>query len=101
MMVDYLTKMIYYEFIKVTIDVPDLAKVIINIVMRHPSIIESIVTNQGSLFISKFLSLLYYFLGIKRRLSTAFHSQTNGRTESENSTIDAYLKVLVNWEQNK
>ena len=71
--VDWLTKMIYYKPVKMTIDSLGLAEVIINVVVRHHSFLDSIFTNQGSLFTSKFWSLLYYFLGIKQRLSTAFH----------------------------
>ena len=46
---------------------------IINMVVRHHGLLDLIVTNQGSLFTSKFWSSLCYFFGIKRRLSTAFH----------------------------
>ena len=43
--VDRLTKMIHYEPVKVMIDTPDLAKVIINMIVRHHAILESIVTD--------------------------------------------------------
>ncbi len=79
--VDRLTKMVYYEPIKVTIDAPGLAEVIIDVVVRHHGVPESIVTDRGLLFTSKFWSLLCYFLSIKRKLSTAFHPQTDGQTE--------------------
>ena len=98
--VDKLTKMVYYELVKITIDAPGLVKVIINIVVWHHGLFNSIITEQGSLFMSKFWSSLCYFLEIKRRLSMAFHSQTNGQTERQNSTIKAYLRAFVNWEQN-
>ena len=57
-------------------------------------------TDRGSLFTSKFWSSLCYFLGIKWRLSTAFHPQTDGQTGRQNSTIKAYLWAFVNFEQN-
>ena len=79
--VDWLTKMVHYELVKVTIDTPGLAEIILHVVVWHHSLPDSIVSNRGSLFISKFWSLLYYFFGIKRRLSTAFHPQTDGQTE--------------------
>ena len=71
--VDRLTKMVYYEPVKVTIDAPSLAEVIIDVVVRHHGLPDSIVTDRGLLFTSKFWSLLCYFLDIKQRLSTAFH----------------------------
>ncbi len=94
--VDRLTKIVHYEPVKVTIDAPGLAKVIINVVMRYHGVSESIITDRGSLFTSKFWSLLCYFLGIKRKLSTAFHPQTDGQTERQNSTMEAYLRPFVN-----
>ncbi len=81
--VDCLTKMVYYELVKVTIDIPGQAEVIINIVVCHHSITKSIVTNQGLLFISKFWSLLSYFLGIERRLSIYFTLKQMIRTKDK------------------
>ena len=92
--------MVPYEPVKVTIDAPGLAEVIIDVVVRHHGLPDSIVTDRGSLFTSKFWSSLCYFLGIKRRLSTAFHPQTDGQTKRQNSTIEAYLRAFINIEQN-
>ena len=75
--VDQLTKIVHYEPVKVTINALGLAKVIFNIVVWHHSLLDLIVSNKGLLFTSKFWLLPCYFLGIKRRLSTAFHSQTD------------------------
>ncbi len=97
--VDRLMKMVYYVPVKVTIDAPGLAEVIINVVVRHHGVPESIVIDRGSLFTSKFWSSLCYFLGIKRKLFTAFHPQTDGQTERQNSTMETYLRAFVNWEQ--
>ena len=79
--IDRLTKMVHYEPVKVTIDAPGLVKAILNVVVWHHGLHNSIVSDRGSLFILQFWSLLCYFLGIKRRLSTAFHPQTDGQTE--------------------
>ena len=98
--VDRLTKMVHYEPVKVTINAPGLAEVIIDVVVRHHGLPDSIISDRGAIFTSKFWSSLCYFLGIKRRLSTAFHPQTDGQTERQNSTMEAYLRAFVNWEQN-
>ncbi len=98
--INWLTKMVYYKPVKVTIDILGLVEVIINMVMCHHGVLESIITNQDLLFISKCWSLLCYFLGIKRKLFTAFYLQTNGQTKKQNSTMEVYLRVFVNWKKN-
>ncbi len=97
--VDRLTKIVHYEPVKVTIDAPGLAEVIIDVVVRHHGVLESIVMDQGLLSSSKFWSSLCYFLGIKRKLSTTFHPQTDSQTKRQNIMMEAYLRVFVNWEQ--
>ena len=98
--VNQLTKMVHYELTKVIIDAPSLAEIIINVVVRHHGLPDSIVINWGFFFTSKFWTLLYYFLDIKRRLSTTFHPQIDGQTERQNSIIEAYLQAFINFKQN-
>ena len=43
--VNQLTKIVYYEPIKVTVNAPSLAKVIINVVVHYHGVLESIVTD--------------------------------------------------------
>ena len=93
-------KMVHYKPVKVTIDIARLVEVIINMVVRHYGLLDSIITHRRLLFTSKFWSSLCYFLGIKRRPSTAFYSQTNDQNERQNSTMEAYLRAFVNFEQN-
>ena len=88
--------MVYYEPIKVTSNAPGLGEVIINVVVYHQGVLELIVTDQILLFTSKFWSLLYYFLKIKKRLPTVFHPQTKGQIKRQNSTMEAYLRLFVN-----
>ncbi len=97
--VDQLIKIVYYEPVKMIINAPALAEVIIEAVMWHYDLPDLIVCNWDSVFILKFWSSCCYFLGIKRKLSTAFHSQTDGQTERQNSTIEAYLQAFINFEQ--
>lgn len=52
--VNWLTKMVYYKLVKVTINVVALAEVIINTVVWHYSLLDSIVSDLGSVFIQSF-----------------------------------------------
>ena len=98
--VDCFTKMVHYKPLKITLNAPGLAEVIIDVVIRHHGLSDSIVTNKSFFFTSKFWLLLSYFLDIKQKLFTAFHSQTDGQTEQQNSRIEAYLRAFVNFKQN-
>lgn len=97
--VDRLTKMVHYESVQKTLTAEGLTEVIIDTIIRHHGLPDSIVTDRGSLFTSQFWSSLCYFMSIKRRLSTAFHPQTDGQTERQNSTMEAYLRSYVSFKQ--
>ena len=88
--------MINYKPIKDTIDVSGLTKMIIAMLVYHHGVLKSIVMDQSLLFTSKFWFLLYYFLGIKKQLFTAFFSQINSQIERQNSIIKAYLRAFIN-----
>ena len=98
--IDRLIKMVHYKPVKITIDAPSVIKVIIDMLVQHYGLPNSIVTNKGSVFTFKFWSLLCYFLGIKQRLSTVFYPWTYRQTKKQNSIIKAYLRAFVNFEQN-
>ena len=63
--VDRLTKTVHYELVKITIEAAGLAEVIIDVVIWHHGLLNSIINDRGAIFTSKFWSSLYYFLGIK------------------------------------
>ena len=92
--------MVHDKPVKITIDTLGLAEVIIDVIVCHHSLPDSIVTDRGSSFTSKFWSSLCYFFGIKRWLSTAFYLQINGQTEWQNSTLEVYFQAFVNFKQN-
>ena len=52
--VNRLTKMVHYKPVKITINALGLAKVIIDVVVGHHNLPDSIITDRESLFISKF-----------------------------------------------
>ena len=52
--VNWLTKMVHYELVKVIIDTSGLVKVILDVVVWQHGLSNSIVSDRGSLFILKF-----------------------------------------------
>lgn len=89
--VNWLTKMVYYGPVKITIDTPSLLNVIIKAIVLYHNQLDLIVPDQGSVFTSMFWFLYYYFLGIKRKLFIIFYPQINGQTERQKSIIETYF----------
>ncbi len=83
--------MVHYKPVKIIINAVDLAEVIIEVVVQHYSLSDSIVSDWGSVFTSKFWFSLYYFQGIKRKLFTVFYAQTDAQTGRQNSSMKVYL----------
>ena len=68
--------------------------------INQNDMMRNIISNRDSLFTSKFWSILCWHLDAKRRLSTAFHSQTNDQTKRQNQVLKHYLRVYCNYKQN-
>jgi transposase InsO family protein len=60
---------------------------------------EDIVSDRGSQFVGLFWSRFCQLTGIKRKLSTAYHPETDGATERANQELEAYLRMFANFEQ--
>lgn len=61
---------------------------------------KSILTDQGSEFMSKTMKELARAFKIKQLNSTAYHPQTNGALERSHATLKDYLKQYVSEDQN-
>src|SRR3979411_193162 len=77
----------------------DMARLYIQHVYRTRGAPESIVTDRGPQFISPFWEEVWRILGIKLKLSTAFHPQTDGQTEIMNQYLTQRLRPFVNYYQ--
>ena len=92
--------MVHYELVRVIINAPGVAEVIINIVIRYYGLPNFIINDCGKIFTSKFWYSLCYFFGIKRQLFTMFYFQTDGQMEQQDSMIKVSLWAFVNFKQN-
>lgn len=74
--VNKLTKIVYYKPVKTIINLAGLVEVIINIIVRYYSLSNSIINYKNALFISKFQLFLYYLQDIKKNfLVLSTHNQ--------------------------
>ena len=83
-----------------SLDTELVARKFIERVVSYHWLPDYIVSDRGAQFTGDFWKRMCKMLGITRRLSTAFHPQTDGATERMNSTIETYLRAFVNWDQN-
>ena len=60
---------------------------------------SEIVSDMDAKFSREFWKSLCKALGIKRRMSTAYHPQTDGQTERTNQVLEGYLRNFVNYDQ--
>lgn len=65
----------------------------------HHGLPLAITSDRGSQFVSAFWKIVCNRLSIERRLSTAFHPQTDGSTERANQEIERILRVFAAYAQ--
>ena len=76
-----------------------LAEAFVREIVRLHGVPQALISDCGSVFTSQLWANLMFTLKIDRRLSTAFHPQTDGQTERQNSTLEQYLQSYVNYQQ--
>jgi len=97
--IDRLTKMAHFLPCTKEMDARQFSQLFMREIFRLHGMPKDIITDQGSIFTSDLWKETRKQLGIERRLSTAFHPQTDGQTERTNSTLEQYLRAYVNYQQ--
>jgi transposase InsO family protein len=82
-----------------TIDARGLAVLFIQWIYRFGHTPESIVSDRGPQFVSAFWKEFCRIIGVKIKLSTAYHKETDGQTEIMNRYIDQRLRPFVSYYQ--
>jgi hypothetical protein len=78
--------------------VEHLVNVFAHKIWRFHGIPTDIISDRDSRFTSTEWTQFLGILGVRPRMSTSFHPQTDGQTETINQTIEAYLQSLINYE---
>ena len=60
---------------------------------------KAIINNKGTQFTNAIWAILYKTLGIKHRLSSAYHPEMDRATERANQIIQPYLHVYTTFSQ--
>ena len=97
--VDRLTKQRHYIPCRETVDAKKLAELFVQHVWRLHGLPDTIISDRGGQFAGDFWTYLCGYIGVDRKLSTAFHPQTDGQTERINAIMEQYLRCYVNYAQ--
>jgi len=96
---DRLSKITHFVAATEGTSVERLARLFQDNVWKLYGLPESVVLDRGSQFAVELTRELNRMLGIKTRLSTAFHLQIDGQTEQINQELEQYLRFFVEHRQ--
>jgi len=97
--VDRLTKMVHFIPTMEKTLVEGLARLFRDNIWKLHGLPESIISDRRPQFAAGLMKKLNKMLGIKSKLSMAFHPQTNGQTERVNQKLEQYLRMFINHRQ--
>lgn len=97
--VDRFTKMAHFIPCKKSITAVETAKLVLSNIVRLHGVPDEIISDRGPQFASKFWKELLTSLGVRVKLSSAFHPETDGQSERVNQILEQYLRCSVNYLQ--
>jgi transposase InsO family protein len=97
--VNRLTKMAHFIPCTKTILGEETIKLFIDNIYRIHGLPNDIVSDRGTQFTSNIWRGLFQLLGVKIKLSTVYHPQTNGQIKRMNQILEQYLRCTVNYQQ--
>ena len=86
-----LSKMAHFVATTEEMSAEKLARLFWDNIWKLHGLPESIVSDRGPQFTAELTKELNRMLGIKTKLSTTFHPQTDGKTEWMNQELEQYL----------
>jgi len=93
--VDRLTKMAHFIPTTEKTSAEGLARLFRDSVWKLHGLPKSIISDRGPQFTAGLMRELNRMLGIKSKLLTASHPQTNGQTERVNQELEQYLRMFI------
>lgn len=97
--VDRLTKQVIFIPTVDTITAPELAKLFVMHVFSKHGVPSHVTSDRGSEFVSRFFRSLGTALNMKLHFTSGYHPEGDGQTERMNQTLEQYLRVYCNYQQ--
>jgi len=97
--VDQLTKMVHFIPTTEKTSAEGLTRLFRDNVWKIHGLLESIISDRGLQFAAELMKELNEMLGIKSKLSMAFHPQTDRQTERVNQELEQYLRMFIDHRQ--
>jgi len=97
--VDRLTKMVHFIPTTEKTLAEGLARLFRDNVWKLYGLPKSIISDRRLQFTAELMQELNEMLGIKSKLSTAFHPQTDGQIERVNQELEQYLRMFIDHRQ--
>jgi len=97
--VDRFTKMAHFIGSQENVTAKEVAEAFLKEVWKLHRLLSEIISDMDAKFAGEFRESLCKKLGIKRKMSTAYHRQTNGQRERVNQVLGGYLRIFVNYDQ--
>src|SRR5882724_6149363 len=82
-----------------TITLPQLAQLFVLHVFSKHSVPSHVTSDHGSEFVSHFFRSLGTALDMKLHFTSGYHPEGDGQTEWTNQTLEQYLRVYCNYQQ--
>jgi hypothetical protein len=93
--VDKFTKYAHFLALKHPFTAPQVAKLLLDSVVKLHGIPKSMVSDRDRIFLSTIWQSLFTQLGTKLLRSTTYHPQTDGQTEWVNQCLEIYLHCAI------
>jgi len=97
--VDWLTKQAIFIPAHNTITSADLARLFVLHVFSKHGVPSHVTSDRGSEFVSNFFQSLGTTLDMQLHFTSGYHPEDDGQTERTNQTLEQYLHVYCNYQQ--
>jgi len=97
--VDGFTKMAHFVGLQENATAKEVVEAFLMEVWKLHGLPSEIIWDMDAKCAGEFWESFCIRLGIKRKMSTAYHPQTDGQTEGVNQVLGGYLRIFVNYDQ--